>query len=301
MAAPAPRLPLELEWRIFDLAAWGDLVTARTLSLVAYRVHVWMQSILYHVLDILDTRSLDRCLAQLGNYPALLKHTRCLALEFEIRRDNPAQVNITTSLLAACPNLTNLAQWTGVNPATLAELRPLRSLRHLSIDLFALFGGPQNFRVPPPAHLGALQRITHLDVYGRFPTPTPRSDGAVFHPHDVFNPAVFPALTHLAFPYSPLYDEQDFHETFDGILRAFELPLTAMRVLVFYAELEEDPAKTLLKLETGIEDPRFCVVVSDVSYPEDWKSGVWGGEDVWSRAEQRVAGRTWLAEKRIRA
>ncbi|KAF7307952.1 hypothetical protein MKEN_01156300 [Mycena kentingensis (nom. inval.)] len=243
----------------------------------------------YTECSLFSTPNLSSALSPASVPPSLpLNHVRCLAVEFETNHE----ADITSSLLAACPNLTDVAQWTGVSTAKLTELQQLRNLRRLSIDLFALFGGPKNFSIPLVA---CLPQITHLDVYGRFPAPTPRSDGAVFSP-GVFTRAVFPGLTHLAFPYNPLYDERDFHDTFVEILGPGGLP--ELKVLVFYAELDDDPARTLLRLETTIEDPRFCVVVSEVSYAEDWKRGVWGGDDVWTKAEGRVETRERLERER---
>ena len=39
--------------------------------------------------------------------------------------------------------------------------------------------------------------------------------------------------------------------------------------------------------EGQIADPRFCVVKCD-EFKDDWLEGAWGGDDFWTRAEERV-------------
>ncbi|KAK6996671.1 hypothetical protein R3P38DRAFT_3329379 [Favolaschia claudopus] len=174
-------LPPELERVIFELAAWLYPSMIQTLILVAKRVWIWIEPQLYHVVlcDGGETQLLIKML-EYKSPEFLQAHVRHLALSSSTSRDE------VTRILSICTNICDLALWTGdTYPAMLPLLRNLTSLKCLSINLYSLFGGPENFQIPPVDDL-ALKNLTHLDVFSDIPEPLWPFFG------------MLPSLTHLS-------------------------------------------------------------------------------------------------------
>ncbi|KAJ7708122.1 hypothetical protein B0H17DRAFT_451446 [Mycena rosella] len=251
------KLPVELERVIFELAAWQYPETVTLSILVARRVCVWIEPLLYHV--VFSNGNADRLLQMMQSKPRefLRKHVHHIALSSgDIQRAD------LTQILTICTNISDLALWTGdTYPALLIDMRHLTHLRRLSINLFELFGGPRAFQVPAIDEL-PFAHLTHLDVFSEIP----ESVWPVF--------GRFPSLTHLSI--SDCYSPNLLTQALDTC--------AVLQLLIVVWTSDGDRAEGALE----ITDPRFCMI-SCWDFETDWELGAWGGLDYWRRAEDFVA------------
>ncbi|KAJ7191739.1 hypothetical protein GGX14DRAFT_481125 [Mycena pura] len=250
-----PHLPPELELAIFKLTARFYPEMIHTLILVCKRVCTWVEPLLYKVVQNNSTGSEDRILRMMTSKPPeyLQAHVRHVALfNFIDRRD-------VSRLLSTCTDIEDLAIWSGdTYPALLDIMRHLTRLRHLSVNIFDLFGGYSHFQLPPVEQLPlSLVNLTHLDVFG-----TPTAELCPFF-------GMLSALTHLAF--SDIYMPLLVQHALDTC--------PALQVLVIVWTQSDAHEET-----PEITDPRFCTVFC-TNFNEDWETGAWDGEDFWYRAE----------------
>ncbi|KAJ7872809.1 hypothetical protein B0H14DRAFT_2721280 [Mycena olivaceomarginata] len=246
-------LPAELERVIFELAAWQDPKSITTLILVAKRICIWIEPQLYRI--VLSTGSTDQLLQMMRSKPPefLREHVHHLAFSAPISRSDVARI------LSICTNVHDLAVWTGdTYPDLLSDMRNLPNLRRLSTCLSDLFGGPDQFRLPPIEEL-PFSHLTHLDVFGDMP--------AELWP--VFG--MLPCLTHLSF--SDNYTPEMIQMALDTCAALHFL------VIVWMDSLEFEALDT-----SAISDPRFCTIEC-VLFKDDWKEGASGGLDFWLRAD----------------
>ncbi|KAJ7757566.1 hypothetical protein B0H16DRAFT_1689581 [Mycena metata] len=265
-----PVLPVELERFIFELAAWQDPETIFPLILVAKRVYMWIEPELYHI--VLFRK---RLLPMLESKPAefLRQHVHHVAIFVELEYADVVRI------LSTCTDVYNLAIWnTAANrPDLLPLLRKLTNLQRLSTNLFALFGGRDDFildqfRIPPPEEL-PFTYLTHLDIFGLFP----KGLWPVF--------GMLPRLTHLSLT-----------DTVSPELISAALgtcPVLQLLVVVWGGDPVISPPPDQSKIST---DPRFCIVLCSL-FEIDWELGARGGRDVWRRAEEAVANKTRERQK----
>ncbi|KAJ7474919.1 hypothetical protein FB451DRAFT_1246995 [Mycena latifolia] len=249
-------LPIELERVIFEITAWQYPETITTLILVARRVCVWIEPLLYQV--VLSSGSGEWVLQMMQSKPPefLREHVHHLALSSGVQRSD------VTYILSTCTNICDLALWTGdTYPGLLADMRHLTNLQRLSINLFELFGGHHQFKLPPIEEL-PFAHLTHLDIF----SDIPESVWPVF--------AMLPSLTHLSISdhYSP------------NLLRKALDTCSLLQLLVVVWTADGPGVEGTLE----ITDPRFCMT-SCTQFENDWELGAWGGFDFWRRAEDFVA------------
>ncbi|KAF7304421.1 hypothetical protein HMN09_00844200 [Mycena chlorophos] len=260
MDSPAqlrPKLPRELERLIFEWAAWGDYKTTLKLLVVARRVHFWIEKFLHRVLVLEHTSyaapptrtpSLEN-----SKYAQWLECVACIA------REDLCQLK---TILASCKNITDLALWGGCNLGhPLAVLQPLENLRRLSVD------GAVFEDVLSPADLAALQRLTHLQIFGLCP------------PELVGTLRRLPRVRYLS-----LLLCQGFSTGFVGRV----LEASRLKLLVYLQPGGQ--TRALEDVEARIADHRF-VVITGHDFREDWIVGAWGGRDYWVLAEEIVQAR----------
>ncbi|KAF7336119.1 hypothetical protein MVEN_02159000 [Mycena venus] len=257
-------LPTELERGIFELAAWQSPETITTLILVARRVCIWIEPQLYRVVLSRDTERLQQMMR--SKPPEFLRnHVHHLAICSSIPR------NDITLILSTCTHVHDLAVWTGdTYPELLADIRKLTNLQHLSIDLFELFGGDDQFQLPCVDEL-PFAHLTHLDIFtGEPEDPPPEKLWPVF--------GMLPCLTHLSFT--------DFY-----IREMVQMALDTCPVLQLLVILWTDMEEEDISSETAdISDPRFCIIGCPL-FESDWEEGARGGLDFWCRAEIACKGR----------
>ncbi|KAJ7150511.1 hypothetical protein C8R43DRAFT_1006007 [Mycena crocata] len=249
-------LPFELERVIFELAAWQYPETVLTLILVARRVCIWIEPLLYHVLVVNRKDGWLIRIIQSKSPEFLCQHVHHLALSNGITRSE------LTLMLSMCTNLEDLALWTGdTYPELLSEMQHLTHLRRLSINLFDLFGGHTRFKLPSIEEL-PFGNLTHLDIFSN----VPEEIWPVF--------GTLASLTHLSF--SDYYIPELLAKALDSCALLQVLIVVWTQDTDFVPETPE------------ITDPRFCMV-SCPNFEADWELGAWGGLDFWNRADQFVA------------
>ncbi|KAF7368046.1 hypothetical protein MSAN_00870500 [Mycena sanguinolenta] len=255
-----PRLPPELEHRIFEIAAltWPRWIP--TLMLVAKRVKFWVEPLLCRVVFLRGPK-MDE-LRNLG-----LPTFTADALE---KRDSTCFHHVThlfvesfedpvlEKWLLACPSTTNLFAQFDSSPETLPFLSRFTNIRYLAIDVQALLGTD----LPFPLFL----TVTHLELFN---FGTDAGAGAYR------NIALIPRLTHLA-----------LNPHLDSCLPHAELCAnTQLRCIVFLSVEASLHGSPLLR------DDRFVCIDEDVSYEIDWLHGAVFGEDYWSLADNFLADR----------
>ncbi|KAJ6496077.1 hypothetical protein C8R45DRAFT_1211768 [Mycena sanguinolenta] len=259
MEAETPvNLPPELERVIFELVAWEEPSMIKTLILVAKRICVWIEPELYRVLLFSGLESAKRLLKIMESKPPefLQKHVHHLALSTSIDRSD------VTRVLSICTSVHDLALWTGrTDTELLSDLRNLANLRHLSVNLFDLFGGRTKFQLPRLDELLPFAHITHLDVFSSLPEQLWLFFG------------MLPRLTHLSF------NNNYVPELLQTALDTCALLQLLAVVWTYEVDDGEETADT-----SAISDPRFCEVWCN-AYAEDWEEGAHGRIDFWYRAE----------------
>ncbi|KAJ7062172.1 hypothetical protein C8F01DRAFT_1136754 [Mycena amicta] len=273
-----PRLPLELERIIFELAAWNRSSMSWQLIRVARRVKIWIEPLIYRVSLIsndADLQRLQRLLHDHEQSTYAKKHLHHLALSTNVSRAAIKEI------LSVCTNITDLALWTGdTYPALLDEMQALDKLTP------ALFDGPRGFQLPTKdsEQFRPFASLTHLDVFSSQPsTLIPFLN-------------MLPALTHLSFTddYAPRAITTILSTC--ERLRILMLLSTGDRFMTVYDSDTPRSTPTAVSdfvaeaAEEEIDDPRFCVL-SCGEFRDDWLVGAWDGSDVWARGEERVATR----------
>ncbi|KAJ6472048.1 hypothetical protein C8R45DRAFT_1078177 [Mycena sanguinolenta] len=270
-------LPTELERTIFEITAFSAPECIPKLVLVAWRVKIWLEPILYRTLffpaDHDHYHLMVPFLGTLASKPAAFfaRSTRHL-LMIEV---DPF---VMRSILSACSQVENL--WVMTMSTSSSEgihsLLPLVSslpnLKHLYINLVALFAGAAiDFAHPIFSHL------THLELIG-YETFSLETDLDTWR-----GLACLPCLTHLSF------DDPSFIVFCPHLLEACQ----SLRVLVALwgtrsIEREQKrPDSLVWRLRT---DFRF-VMTTCALWEHDWLRGANGGKDYWGRAEEFAASR----------
>ncbi|KAJ7684261.1 hypothetical protein DFH06DRAFT_1312703 [Mycena polygramma] len=265
-----PLLPTDLEREIFETAALDYPRSIPRLVLVAQRVNLWIEPMLYRTLSVVNSpprlhllRTLritaDACL---HSKPAsfLRSHVRHLAL-------SAVPTDKALSILSICGETTSLAIFQTPDLTYLPLLAAMPLLR-LAAHLANIFGSEAavDFR-----HT-IFSRLTHLDMF----------DSVWDTNHLVRGLASLPCLTHLSF-------NQDLEDLIGDdrlpSLRDILRSCGSLQVLVviFYDETErgwgdED------EYEYFADDVRAVTMVVGGSL-EDWERGQTGRVDYWIQAE----------------
>ncbi|KAJ6564449.1 hypothetical protein B0H19DRAFT_1374774 [Mycena capillaripes] len=264
-------LPEDLEREIFEISAHSRPVFIPTLMLVARRVKIWVEPLLYRTI-VLQTAE-----DQLEGYPThswdtlsiILKSTPASFFLHAVRNLYLMASDRHKMLLTHCRAIENL--WIGGSPIELPEIFPLIEdlpLQQLYCNLTYLFG-PQR-QIDFTHQLFA--RIARLEVFDH------RNS---FNSTIWGNLAIIPHLTHLAF------NEPISIAMWLSLLRGCH----SLRVFVvlgqFLARAKIDGHQDKEEL---VKEPRFVVMDCDQS-TQDWQMGAHLGIDYWSRAEDFIAKR----------
>ncbi|KAJ7463542.1 hypothetical protein FB451DRAFT_1562046 [Mycena latifolia] len=274
MTTQAAKLPLELERRIFELAAQAHPPTIPTLLRVAHRVLVWLEPLLYKVLRLTTPDRTAAVLDAVAAKPiAFLTATVRKVLIFSSTYS--IELDAVEAFLASCPEIDNLSLlMSGAGPCLLPLLR-LMHIQRLGANLSELFrdeddedqdegDSPVDFEHP------VFAAVTHLDVFDEL-----EFDGEYDESMDWLKGlATLPALTHLALN-SPVHPD---------VLQHILAAAPQLQVfLVAFTQLEADTAEAFAQ-EVTFADPRL-VVATHAEYFADWERGARGGEDIWVRVE----------------
>ncbi|KAJ6475120.1 hypothetical protein C8R47DRAFT_704193 [Mycena vitilis] len=267
--AGANVLPKELEMKIFEIAAYSQPKSITKLLLVARRVRVWLEPLLYRILSIsLDATGFpssdppyDGSRMTLPDWfkiletksPAFLRDSvRCVALLMLPEAS-------VVSLLSSCSRISRLAIWhISPKPTFLHAIAALPLLR-LSADL-ALFG-------PPGVDLGRpiLNQLTHLDTFSQ-----------ELCANTWLTLACLPCLTHLAITITLTNADP-------AAIPNIVANCTSIEVLVLLSH-----TAGLDQYDYFSDDPRTLIIVVGFRFLEEWERSAHGDEDFWVRAERFI-------------
>ncbi|TFK60365.1 hypothetical protein BDN72DRAFT_965719 [Pluteus cervinus] len=180
-----PRLPPELECKIFLIALRNNFGDVANLILTAKRVHDWIIPRAFEVVILKAGRK----------FPVPFTLEKFKKYGLYIRSLSLTQSGFDDSFFAECmsycPNITNLLirmPCFNANPAPLQNSLAVLPLTRLIVHVRSILSTP-----PPPQLLKVFTNITHLHLYGAFvPSYTPNSNPPCLRP-------LFPNLTYLSF------------------------------------------------------------------------------------------------------
>ncbi|KAJ7128812.1 hypothetical protein C8R43DRAFT_1027226 [Mycena crocata] len=257
-----PLFPPELEREIFEIAAREHLPGISVLLLVAHRVRIWIEPILYETLMFcyplgagLPVISSKGILQLLDSRPASFFHDSVRQLLCA----DPTQLELET-ILAKCSGAHNI-YIPGSSRLTFLSLLKQMAPRRLHVtSLFHLF-----LPVLVDYSLPLFARLTHLDLsHWDFLPESP-------------NPAALPCLTHLAVQGPTASGHTAIERALADCPHLRVLLVIRLNATAVNHELSAHFAHDLRFVQMLVPDPIA-----------DWKSGAMGGEDCWSKADAIV-------------
>ncbi|KAJ6474569.1 hypothetical protein DFH09DRAFT_1472361 [Mycena vulgaris] len=251
-----PTFPPELERHIFQLAALLNPESTTTLILLAQRVRIWIEPLLYRVIkaspaalrQLLDTRPATflhenvRHICIIGVSPPL--HPRILSA-----------CDATVDLKICGTPEHNGGVWI-IGPTPLQRLsvhwRTLLSLATATLK---------------------FTQLTHLHLWGQTST---LSLGSPF----ILNPKEIAQLSYLAL---------DDETTSNSFCKHVLLHYKSLEVLVTICESRNELTGRAEHRAELAHDTRFVMLVLPLNLEgADWVTGAWGGKDFWVRADDFV-------------
>ncbi|KAK7048975.1 tyrosinase central domain-containing protein [Favolaschia claudopus] len=281
------RLPTELERLVFECAA-VNRSRIPTLLLVAHRVRIWLEPILYHLLLLNGIRSIESVLTVILSKPpsfleSAVRHLLLYSSPFSLKPDTLSQ------FLHRCPGIISLSLIGDITgPHLLPALAQMHTLKRLSIEMKLLFPDSQVDLDHP-----LFASITHLELFEEVyldEEDEPNDLLWLLHPQA---PAKMANLEYLGFN-TQLHPSFlcTVHDRYEQ-LRVLVVGFTATDEESAVGFLEEVTEQTAAMSEEdgekgmGVGMERLVVATYENPY-QDWERGVRGGEDVWARAEEFV-------------
>ncbi|KAJ7266426.1 hypothetical protein B0H12DRAFT_160895 [Mycena haematopus] len=267
-------LPVELEREIFELAAFLHPESILTFILVARRVHIWLEPLLYKSLSVhmsvtrpqffrLPLRAATKVLV---TKPASLRDHTLHVCFVQMR-----QVDFVANFVSHCGAAVDVAcisshweHWESYPDLSLFRTRPLHRLSFTLRALKQLFPWPNPFDGGHPffsqiTHLRILDWMENWDIWSGL--------------------AQIPHLTHLS-----------ANSISDSALYGVLQHCRQLEVFVFaYApqfQLHDKLAGQEARV-ARIGDSRLVVLVVE-NRLTDWETGVRGGDDFWAKASAIV-------------
>ncbi|KAJ7100921.1 hypothetical protein B0H15DRAFT_1018192 [Mycena belliarum] len=254
-----PFLPPELEHRIFKTAASIYPGTIPTLLLVARRVLIWIEPLLYRVVIF------SRLRGHFGRVSAFMRKRNSRPPEFYhavremiLHRSGHWPIDVQRDVLSRCTQLVGLCSTIPLGPTFLPVLGAMH-LRHLSITLTNLLDD-QGLAHP------AFASITHIYIRER---PYETDDICTQIPS-------MPALTHLSLNHARSAD----------VIRMLLAECANLEVLIVH--FASATAFAEWSQADPIDDERF-VCMPHTRCSRDWHTAVVGLPHPWSRAEDLMA------------
>ncbi|KAJ6550047.1 hypothetical protein B0H19DRAFT_1378728 [Mycena capillaripes] len=265
-AAGDTTLPPELERLIFEIAALESPNCMPALVLVARRVQIWIEPLLYGALALTPSQA-----AQM--LPTSSRPVSCKPPSF--LRDHVRHLGLfgvsqafSLRMLSMCSTAVNVAIFgaPNINISSILETMPLE---RISISLPMFF---YRLRlIDTNYHHPLFRGITHLDVLNN-----PRRGWEAWS-----GLALLPRLTHLSF--RPLKTHVPF-SVCNGVL----LHCRLLQVLALVYE-NQDVLPTAAAYPVLDTDPRLVTIpLAKGDLIEGWQMGARGGKDHWAAAEELV-------------
>ncbi|KAJ7059568.1 hypothetical protein C8F01DRAFT_216442 [Mycena amicta] len=257
MSANGPRLPPELECKVFELTARMHPATIHSLLLVAHRVHIWIEPFLYRTLRV---RMYDQLLRFTQTKPGAASFLASAVRHVTLVSYRPGMA----AILQLCTGITHLAVTS--DPEYAFELRPLLPvlrISHLAVELAALY--PPGLYPSIDATQPTFSSLTHLDFF----------DGVDDADHEriISFLTSLPALTHLS------YNRDLSAQTLVTLLDKCQKLRLLMR-LTSFAKAARDFARDL----PFKQDVRLVVCMF-----KEWDDAVLDVRSYWDIAEEFVA------------
>ncbi|KAJ6564606.1 hypothetical protein B0H19DRAFT_1259028 [Mycena capillaripes] len=261
-----PVLPPELEQEIFITAATMHEEAIPTLLLVAHRVLVWIEPLLYRTLIFRKTRHYKSRLSAAIQIiqtkpPAVIPKN-----VHDVMVWHPNSKHEICTLLSMCSGVQNVVLHS-LTPATVLCLSSLQRLQRLTL--------PEPLRSEVPQihpSMPFFLALTHLHIHTFVGHLNRQWIGAL------------PSLTHFCI-------EQPLDVDLPDLLGVLQ-ECTKLRILVCTYPLDSLSGGILRNPTAWIDDHRVVLLALDVetdAYVQDWRSGAAGGRDFWVRAEEFLA------------
>ncbi|KAF9010230.1 hypothetical protein BDQ17DRAFT_1009664 [Cyathus striatus] len=260
---PLNDLPAELQREIFSMATSNQLSCALRLSLVARRVHEWVQPLVYEIVTLgADDTALF--LRTMDSKPSefFATHVKQLCLAVSVNPEDAARI------LAVCTGVIGLAFWVdylaAASDVPLSALITSLSLRRLSIEFTHYL---DLCEISKPSSVNWRVKLTHLHVIFW------ADEEPAFIPHL----ECLSCLTHFSL-------RLRYRQLTEGSISAILASCKSLRILAILLD-ELDLMQDLAKFE----DKRVVFM----PYPDavqDWEASLRGLPDIWSRAEEMVRG-----------
>ncbi|KAJ7093593.1 hypothetical protein C8R44DRAFT_860686 [Mycena epipterygia] len=261
------RLPLDLQREIFEISALSRPRTILNLMLVAHRVRIWVEPLLYRVIHFHEGDFSER--APPFTVDILVRAIRAKSTSFfphSVRHlflwdhwDHPTDGVAT--ILRACTGVRNLSvNYTACRSDSM--LIHMESLRRLALHMSIICGPPVEVDFSRPL----FRNITHLELRQTRGVAAMVWEGL----------ALMPALTHLSFR------DNSFCPTAAHILSL----CMNLKWLIFLCDIPE----SMLEAQTELFDldTRFVLIMlPDIS--RDWEDGALGGTDYWAFVDTTMA------------
>ncbi|KAJ7065778.1 hypothetical protein C8F01DRAFT_752234 [Mycena amicta] len=293
-------LPLELERATFEMAAALNPTCMPSLILVAHRVKIWIEPILYHALIVESesTTHLSRVVTEIPKLSSFtaLSHARKDFLQQHVRSlcfIEPGNPQTIPELLHLCSNITTLfirsfsphaIRALFIAPS-LADRPAAPGLQRLTIDVSAIFiDGQIDFS---PSYFAT---ITHLDLHDISNAGMVSwameldSDWDTSSNNTIPSLAALPNLTHLAFHDGKI----PLHSCFDILKRC-----TRLVVLVLLETRGDERRLRELVYVPLASDSKFVMMTGvDLSLQlKEWQAHERGRPDFWVAAEELALSR----------
>ncbi|KAF8899384.1 hypothetical protein BD779DRAFT_80864 [Infundibulicybe gibba] len=248
------RLPYEIERMIFELVSNEHPDMIPSLILVARRVQVWIQPMLYDSVTLYEPKTAEKFLLAVEAKPSFCAtHVKKLCLSGLVRRDHAERI------LHVCTGLTHLASW----PVDSLSLKGITDLQpqHLSLNATRMDSTTRasvNFRLPLFSH------VTHLEITDHW------SAWSTWSGFDSM-----PYLTHLGFRLG--------NDKFSAVTPVLHDILDSCpRLEVLLILVAGSPCPSLAWKVLG--DNRCVCLPCDRDRSGDWEATVKGESDRWAQA-----------------
>ncbi|KAJ7828976.1 hypothetical protein B0H13DRAFT_2116563 [Mycena leptocephala] len=268
-----PRLPPELEHKIFEISALVHPGMVPTLLRVARRVQIWIEPLLYRLIWFDHPPNDPRQIAETNAVLAAME-SKATSVFREVRNlflkcssGGPAEKGC--SLLRLCPNVVKLflsPSSSSAEPQLVTVLGGMHICK-LSVWLPNLFGAESLATGIDFTHPLFIS-ITHLHILNRIEMENEIYPGLTG----------LPALTHLALNQTVLWDA----------LRKVLYGCKKLAVLVNLWPMFRSFRGREFSEKTPFSDTRF-VVTAYTDLWREWRAGAEGGMDFWTAANGFIA------------
>ncbi|KAF7303826.1 hypothetical protein MIND_00612400 [Mycena indigotica] len=258
-------LPIELEREIFETMALMFPRKAPKLLVVSHYVFQWIEPLLYRVLRTDHAPTSTAIHQAMATQPPEFLRGRVRHLYFDwswMQED-------CYLVLDQCTAITSFAATLHFSPTRILPLiDALDNLHYWNSSMRAIFGELERVDLSRKG----FQNITHMHMFDLL------EDEHLAMASQLLQ---LPRLTHLALNNPP--------DLISGsLLRGCRHLLVFNRILTQSVTL--DQAREMAnKLPFEGQDERYLVSLFPERYWDDWTNGAFGGEDIWTRAEDFLA------------